>query len=82
MCLKHFIYLSHWSYSKIKLESDKRKIPRKVLKKKNKFKAQRINFERNKESLNIVRGKNIRSNHTCKCTCKYFMRQAPMANYS
>ena len=45
MCLKHFIYLSHWSYSKIKLESDKRKIPRKVLKKKNlKFKAQRINF--------------------------------------
>ena len=45
MCLKHFIYLSHWSYSKLKLESDKRKIPRKVLKKKNlKFKAQRINF--------------------------------------
>ena len=45
MCLKHFIYLSYWSYSKLKLESDKRKIPRKVLKKKNlKFKAQRINF--------------------------------------
>ena len=56
------IYLSHWSYSKLKLESDKRKISRKVLKKKNlKFKAQRINFERNKESLNIVRGKNVRS---------------------
>ena len=46
----------------LKLESDKRKIPRKVLKKKNlKFKAQRIKFERNKESLNIVRGKNIQS---------------------
>ena len=45
MCLKHFIYLSHWSYSKLKLESDKRKIPRKVLKKKKfKFKAQRRNF--------------------------------------